>query len=1243
MSFIDDKLHWKDAAGRILNLQQSCGGNLVTNLNVILDELNSLDYATSIVENKEDALPVLSKCCFLIRSCGTDDFIVIKFCQLIVNLLARQKVPLNQETLNVLVPFFVNSIKTCKKWTQLNLVKALGATLYENREFCDEFADSLLGADGALVRLCRDEPQDTDVLCSTVQCVANIYTSPVTSPEASCMVMEDEFLTNAFILLLNLLQGSTPQLHGTEMDHFRVVNAVLRTFSHVLVLGCTGQREHLGPLLSALKNYLFCGMPGYKPQYSEKTSHILQDKSAIEPDDLSSVHLSTIPQKDRQYALLSKKKKRRPNNKKTKHAAGASTPRQITTGSSSVDALTPKFAEHSSSVDALTPKFATHRSSVDALTPKFVSQSSSADALTPKYATNLTNSSSMDALTPKFAACSLDSTPSPKIKEFGSSAGSRSQPRYATQYTCSKFTANRDSEDRSGAESSGYHSGSSLSASSDSEYSDSEAGQTARLRSAMSKVRLNVLLCLQAVVKSTDKKVLFGYWSSFVPDNTVSSSWSLFTTILKDPTPKGRAGGVAVLMDLLDGSRQFLVAAEDREQHSSSPSTRPFMSFSVKLSGIVHELHRCLLQALMAETHATTKTQILKCLSILVLNSPYNRLKEGLLSKIVKQLRPLLSIKDPNLQTAVLSCLRMVVCVYTPLPEVVELMRPNSTEYSSENRSLMPLIPVRQALNYSSTSSNSGEMIPGLQLPPDSPWLVNWCIHCVNGRDNSLVVRLESLQFLASFLKSYVFLASSSVECLTNLACSCLKDHGDISFTLTGMKVLEELARAMNSEISNIQTGRKAISKEQVFHFWQQLLDGPLTKILQDGSLVSGPACSAAVDCLSNIGGVIFKELPVNKRVLCITLVLGLSNDEDKNIKASSVRALGVFVLYQCLRNDVLFVADTANVVLTAMTDPKLMVRMRAAWTLANLSDSLVTNMCSEDAVFMEDFSDMLLLKLLNTSVTAADDNEKVKSNAVRALGNFLRYIRISSLEKSGFMEAVEKAVKALIRNLDSSLMKVRWNACYAFGNMFRNPFLPTGTAPWTNEIYSALENVICDCKNFKVRINAVLALSVPPERRYYGDVAVYCHVYATMIDALKSTENVTDFSEFKYRDTLRQQLCNSLCHMTSLMAAEDSVSLSAVLEERHDTFKGYVSDYVRQLHTQGSSIEDQTSEKTTAENLSAVQDACRRVLKELEPGNTALKILRDVFGEMSNKTEEEETRNAKDFELTHSTLGDQD
>ena len=40
-----------------------------------------------------------------------------------------------------------------------------------------------------------------------------------------------------------------------------------------------------------------------------------------------------------------------------------------------------------------------------------------------------------------------------------------------------------------------------------------------------------------------------------------------------------------------------------------------------------------------------------------------------------------------------------------------------------------------------------------------------------------------------------------------------------------------------------------------------------------------------------------------------------------------------------------LFVADTANKVLEAMTDPRLVVRMRAAWSLANISDSLMNNM----------------------------------------------------------------------------------------------------------------------------------------------------------------------------------------------------------------------------------------------------------------------------------------------------------
>ena len=230
---------------------------------------------------------------------------------------------------------------------------------------------------------------------------------------------------------------------------------------------------------------------------------------------MSTVHLSTIPQKDRTYSALSKKKKRHPNKKKTKHGTAPPTPKQITASSSSMDALTPQFATHGSSVDVLTPKFAAHSSSMDALTPKFATQScltdaptpdltahspstgsltpkrathiSSMDALTPKFAAH---SSSVDALTPKFSGCSLNRSPKEPVfrgDQSGLSQRWKNQPRHAVHYTKRSATQNKDSlimaanSYEGGAESSGYCSMSSIS-SSDSEYSDSEAGQTARLR-----------------------------------------------------------------------------------------------------------------------------------------------------------------------------------------------------------------------------------------------------------------------------------------------------------------------------------------------------------------------------------------------------------------------------------------------------------------------------------------------------------------------------------------------------------------------------------------------------------------------------------------------------------------------------------------------------------------------------------------------------------------------------------------
>lgn len=77
------------------------------------------------------------------------------------------------------------------------------------------------------------------------------------------------------------------------------------------------------------------------------------------------------------------------------------------------------------------------------------------------------------------------------------------------------------------------------------------------------------------------------------------------------------------------------------------------------------------------------------------------------------------------------------------------------------------------------------------------------------------------------------------------------------------------------------------------------------------------------------------------------------------------------------------------------------------------------------DADFIQDFSDMLLQKMLTVATKGSQDNDKVKSNSVRALGNLLRYIPERSLEKSSMLATMEQSVLALIKNVGTGTMKV--------------------------------------------------------------------------------------------------------------------------------------------------------------------------------------------------------------------------
>ena len=49
---------------------------------------------------------------------------------------------------------------------------------------------------------------------------------------------------------------------------------------------------------------------------------------------------------------------------------------------------------------------------------------------------------------------------------------------------------------------------------------------------------------------------------------------------------------------------------------------------------------------------------------------------------------------------------------------------------------------------------------------------------------------------------------------------------------------------------------------------------------------------------------------------------------------------------------------------------------------------------------FLDDYSEVLLLNVVNTAAKACQDSDKVKANGVRSLGNVLRYIPAKSVGK---------------------------------------------------------------------------------------------------------------------------------------------------------------------------------------------------------------------------------------------------
>ncbi|XP_021388678.3 HEAT repeat-containing protein 6 [Lonchura striata] len=713
--------------------------------------------------------------------------------------------------------------------------------------------------------------------------------------------------------------------------------------------------------------------------------------------------------------------------------------------------------------------------------------------------------------------------------------------------------------------------------SSESEYSDTEGGIQSKVRSYQANVRQGALACFLSTIKSIEKRVLYGYWSAFVPDAPgigSPQSVSLMTIALKDPSPKTRACALQVLSAFLEGSKQFLSVAEDANEHK-----RAFTPFSVTMASSIRELHRCLLLALVAESSSQTLTQIVKCLANLVSNAPYSRLKPGLLTRVWNQIKPYISHKDVNVRVSSLTLLGAMVSAQAPLPEVQLLLQQPSSSGLSSSGSASPGRPgcCEQWGKAAPWAGQSPQGSPAGRAPGEPCWLLRLCVSlvvlpredpCPDGPSVCSVyepcpLRLEALQVLALLVKGYFPMAQSYFLGLGEVACRCMEEM-DPSIQLHGAKLLEELGTGVlqQHKPDSPTAPEQRVPVSVVVTFWTMMLNGPLPGTLQNSPHAT--LQTSACDALSSILPEAFSLLQGDQQILCVTLLLGLNHSENPLVKAAAARALGVYILFPCLRQDVMFVADTANAILNSLHDKSPNVRAKAAWSLGNLTDTLIINMETLGPSFQEELSDLLLLKLLRSATEASKDRDKVKSNAVRALGNVLHFLQPCHVANPRFREAVEESLQALIATVGSeATMKVRWNACYALGNVFKNPALPLGEAPWATQAFSALSSVVKSCKNFKVRIKSAMALSIPSTRECYGSTEQFCQIWSALVVALQRSEDTEDFLEFKYSSSLRSQICRALLHLLQLARGTDLPLLGASLREHGQAIKAHVLHYL--------------------------------------------------------------------------------
>ncbi|CAN1779468.1 HEAT repeat-containing protein 6 [Linum perenne] len=736
--------------------------------------------------------------------------------------------------------------------------------------------------------------------------------------------------------------------------------------------------------------------------------------------------------------------------------------------------------------------------------------------------------------------------------------------------------------------------------SSDSDYSDSDASVNDSDTIQSSKVRTAAIVCLQDLCQA-DPKSFTAQWTLILPTTDVLEprkfEATLLTCLLYDPYLKVRMASASTLAVMLDGpSSVFLQVAE----YKGSSKFGSFMALSSSLGRMLMQLHAGLLHLIKQETHSRLLASLFKILMLLISATPYSRMPAELLPRIVTSLLEGMEQGFPvkgdqsGLLAASVNCLTATLSTSPSSLLIKQMLAEEISRGVLVDKNVSGILST--IFRYSEQLTNPPICFEALQTlravmhnyPSTAPKCWEHVASLVSNILKASTMEVSSTICQGSCEYNIGFVGEKVITAAIKVTDECLR-------AISGFKGTEELCddKFLETPFAHDCIREKKVSsaplyeKESVMdneveshacetarEHWSMTIDWLMPLILQHNSHM---VRTASITIFAGITSSVFGTLSNHDQDFIVhSSISAAVHDEVASVRAAACRAIGVISCFPQISHSAEILDKFIGAIVKNTNDPLASVRIAASWALANICDSL--RHCVDDFPLRQstdsNANPQVVVFLMESALRLTKGGDKIKSNAVRALGNLSKIVRCMdtsggdskptkynnfSAKKVGFEghgrgssycaslgdpSLLQKMVQAFLSCVTTGNVKVQWNVCHAISNLFINETLRLQDMDWAPSVFSILLLLLRDSSNFKIRIQAAAALAVPASVIDYGES------FPDVLQGLEhvvenlSSDQISAPSSFKYRVALEKQVTSTMLHVLSLTASSDQQSV---------------------------------------------------------------------------------------------------